>query len=101
LDGSSGEAPLEGYTPRPRESILCRSEGGLRLRIKLSDPSQVDKLLAFLAFDANVIVTQTEHDEVEVSFLGSLNTTAQMMESELRLRLWLASHPDVIAVMQE
>jgi hypothetical protein len=57
--------------------------------------------LAFLAFDTNVIVTRTEVDEVEVSFLGSLNTTAQMMESELRLRLWLSSHPDVIAVMQE
>jgi len=57
--------------------------------------------LAFLAFDANVIVTRIELDEVEVSFLGSLNTTAQMMESELRLRLWLSSHPDVIAVMQE
>lgn len=57
--------------------------------------------MAFLAFDANVIVTRIELDEVEVSFLGSLNTTAQMMESELRLRLWLSSHPDVIAVMQE
>jgi hypothetical protein len=57
--------------------------------------------LAFLAFDANVIVTQVAVDEVELSFLGSLNTTAQMMESELRLRLWLASHRDVIAVMYE
>jgi hypothetical protein len=71
------------------------------LRIRLSDPAQLDKLLAFLAFDPNVIVTQLEHDEVEVSFLGSLNTTAQMMESELRLRLWLTSNPDVIAVLQE
>jgi hypothetical protein len=77
------------------------AKGVSALRIKLSDPSQLDKLLSFLAFDANVIVTQTELDEVEVSFLGSLNTTAQMMESELRLRLWLSSHPDVIAVMQE
>jgi len=77
------------------------AKGVSALRIKLSDPSQLDKLLSFLAFDANVIVTQTELDEVELSFLGSLNTTAQMMESELRLRLWLSSHPDVIAVMQE
>jgi hypothetical protein len=38
---------------------------------------------------------------VEVSFLGSLNTSAQMMKSEQRLRLWLASHPDAIAVMHE
>jgi hypothetical protein len=57
--------------------------------------------LAFLAFDANAIVTKVAVDEVELSFLGSLNVTAQMMESELRLRLWLSSHPDVIAVMHE
>jgi hypothetical protein len=71
------------------------------LRIRLSDPSQLDRLLAFLEFDANVIVTQIADNEVEVSFLGSLNTTAQMMQSELRLRLWLASNPDVIAILQE
>jgi hypothetical protein len=71
------------------------------MRIRLSDAGQLEQLLAFLAFDANVIVSRIASDEVEVSFLGSLNTSAQMMESELRLRLWLASHPDVIAVMQE
>jgi hypothetical protein len=71
------------------------------MRIKLSDQSLLQKLLAFLEFDPNVIVTQLGPDEVEISFLGSLNTSAQMMESELRLRMWLASHPDVIAVMQE
>ena len=71
------------------------------MRIRLSDASQLQRLLSFLSFDANVVVTQIAVDEVEVSFLGSLNTSAQMMESELRLRLWLASHPDVIAVMQE
>jgi hypothetical protein len=71
------------------------------LRIKLSDANQLQRLLAFLAFDANVVVSQIALDEVEVSFLGSLNTSAQIMQSELRLKLWLASHPDVIAVMQE
>lgn len=71
------------------------------MRIKLSDERLLERLLAFLDFDPNVVVTQLGPDEVEVSFLGSLNTSAQMMESELRLRLWLASHPDVIAVMQE
>lgn len=71
------------------------------MRIKLSDEGQLERLLTFLAFDPNVIVSRLASDEVEVSFLGSLNTSAQMMESELRLRLWLASHPDVIAVMQE
>ena len=71
------------------------------MRIRLSDEGQLEQLLAFLAFDPNVIVSRIASNEVEVSFLGSLNTAAQMMESELRLRLWLASHPDVIAVMQE
>ena len=71
------------------------------MRIRLSDESQLEQLLSFLAFDPNVIVSRLASNEVEVSFLGSLNTSAQMMESELRLRLWLASHPDVIAVMQE
>ena len=71
------------------------------MRIKLSDERELKRLLAFLEFDPNVVVTQIGRDEVEVSFLGSLNTTAQMMQSELRLRMWLAAHPDVIAVMQE
>lgn len=71
------------------------------MRIKLSEAGQVERLLAFLAFDTNVIVTQIAVDEVEVSFLGSLNASAQVMQSELRLRMWLAAHPDVIAVMQE
>jgi hypothetical protein len=71
------------------------------VRIRLSDAKQLDKLLAFLAFDPNVVVSKISLQEVEVSFLGSLNTTAQIMESELRLRMWLAANPDVIAVMQE
>ena len=71
------------------------------MRIKLSDAGHVERLLAFLQFDTNVIATQIGLDEVEVSFLGSLNANAQVMQSELRLRMWLASHPDVIAVMQE
>jgi hypothetical protein len=71
------------------------------MRIRLSDEGQLQRLLAYLAFDPNVVVSQIGSAEVEISFLGSLNTSAQMMESELRLRLWLSSHPDVIAVMQE
>jgi hypothetical protein len=83
--------------------MLCsRTNGGSRkVRIKLSDATQLERLLSYLAFDSNVIVTQVEPDEVEVSFLGSLNTSAQVMQSELRLRLWLAAHPDVIATMHE
>lgn len=71
------------------------------MRIRISDAGQLERLLDFLAFDSNVIVTQLAADEVELSFLGSLNTSAQMMHSERRLRLWLGSHPDVIAVMHE
>ncbi|MDX6487274.1 MAG: hypothetical protein QOF43_2427 [Gaiellaceae bacterium] len=71
------------------------------MRIKLSDEQLLERLLAFLAFDPNVIVSQLAADEVEVSFIGSLNVDAQVMESELRLRLWLASHRDVVAVLQE
>jgi hypothetical protein len=82
--------------------MLCsETTGGAAVRIKLSDAGQVERLLAFLAFDSNVIVTKIADDEVEVSFLGSLNANAQVMQSELRLRMWLASHPDVIATMQE
>jgi hypothetical protein len=71
------------------------------LRIKISDARQLERLLDFLAFDSNAVISRLGEDEVEVSFLGSLNTSAQMMQSERRLRLWLGSHPDVIAVMQE
>lgn len=71
------------------------------MRIRLSDAEQLQRLLNFLAFDANVVVSQIAIDEVEVSFLGSLNTSAQVMQSELRLRMWLAAHPDVIAVLHE
>jgi hypothetical protein len=78
-----------------------RTRGELQLRIKISDEGLVERLLAFLAFDSNVIVSQIATDEVEVSFLGSLNASAQVMQSELRLRMWLAAHPDVIAIMQE
>jgi hypothetical protein len=80
---------------------MLSGRGESRMRITLSDSSQVERLLAFLAFDSNVIVTQIAVDEVELSFLGSLNTSAQVMQSELRLRLWLAAHPDVIAVLHE
>jgi hypothetical protein len=71
------------------------------MRIKLSEPSMLRKLLLVLAFDPSAVVTQLSDDEIEVSFAGSLNTNAQVMETELRLRAWLAAHPDVIAVMRE
>jgi hypothetical protein len=85
----------------PGRAYFDESEGVAAVRIKLSDADQLQRLLAFLAFDTNVIVSQIGRDEVEISFLGSLNASAQVMHSELRLKMWLAAHPDVIAVMQE
>jgi hypothetical protein len=69
------------------------------MRVQLSDPSQMRALYAFFAFDPDAIVTMGEH-EIEVSFLGSLNSEAQELEASLRLRSWLTSHPDVVAAIR-
>ena len=71
------------------------------LRVKLANPALMKRLLNYLAFDANVVVNQIADDEVEVSFLGSLNTDAQQMHTELRLRAWIAANPEAIAVLRE
>ena len=71
------------------------------MRVKLSKPGLIRGLLAEFAFDANVVVTQIADDEVEVSFLGSLNTNAQQMQTELRLRAWIGAHPASIVVVRE
>jgi hypothetical protein len=74
---------------------------GKDLRVKLSDPALLQRLKAFLAFDSNVVVTQIGDDEVEVSFLGSLNANAQQMQTELRIRAWIAANPGSVVVMRE
>ena len=71
------------------------------MRVKLSNPALLRGLLAEFAFDSNVIVTQLAEDEVELSFIGSLNATAQQMETELRMRAWLSAHPDAVVVVRE
>ena len=71
------------------------------MRVKLSNPALLRGLLAEFAFDANVIVTQLADDEVEVSFLGSLNASAQQMETQLRMQAWLSAHPETIVVVRE
>ena len=81
--------------------MFWQRKGGKVLRVKLSDPALLQRFQAFLAFDTNVIVTQIGDDEVEVSFLGSLNTNAQQMQTELRLRSWIAAHPASIVVVRE
>ena len=71
------------------------------MRVKLSQPRLVRGLVAEFEFDPNVVVTQIADDEVEVSFLGSLNAGAQQLETQLRMRAWLAAHPDAVAVVRE
>ena len=71
------------------------------MRVRLSDPHRLSQLVDYLAFDPTVVVTQLSADEVEVAFIGSLSMTGQMMETELRLRAWLAAHPDLIVTMSE
>jgi hypothetical protein len=74
---------------------------GSSVRVRLSDPQRLRQLVDYLQFDPTVVVTQLSEDEVEVAFIGSLSMTGQMMETELRLRAWLAAHPDVIVTMSE
>jgi hypothetical protein len=71
------------------------------VRVKVSDPALVRRLELYLAFDPNVVVTRLGEDEVEVSFLGSYNTNAQQMQTELRLRAWIAANPGSVVVMRE
>jgi hypothetical protein len=85
---------------RPPGDSVDDETGGL-LRVKLSNPGLLRGLVKEFAFDPNVVVTELADDEVEVSFLGSLNTSAQLMETELRLRAWLSAHPEAVVVMRE
>lgn len=71
------------------------------VRITLSNPARLPRLLAFLAFDSTAVVTPIGDSEVEVSFLGSLNESAQRCELELRLQAWLAANPDTIAAISD
>ena len=71
------------------------------MRVKVSNPELVRRLELFLTFDENDIVTRIAADEVEVSFLGSLNANAQQMQTELRIRAWIAANPGSVVVMRE
>jgi len=75
-------------------------EGGF-VRIHVSRPESLRRLEMFLAIDTEAVVTPLEGDALEISFLGSRNEWAQRKELELRLRSWLASHPDVVAVVSD
>lgn len=71
------------------------------MRIRISRPDALTRLQAFLAVDTDAIVTPLSELEIEISFLGSRNEWAQRKELELRLRTWLSSHPEVVAVVSE
>ena len=71
------------------------------MRVRLSDPQRLRQLVDYLAFDQTVVVTPLSDHEIEVAFIGSLSQTGQVMETELRLRAWLAAHPDMIVTMSE
>jgi hypothetical protein len=71
------------------------------MRVKVGDPALIRRLQQYLAFDPTVIVTQIADDELEVSFIGSLNLTAQHMQTELRLRAWISAHPEAIVTVRE
>jgi hypothetical protein len=71
------------------------------VRVKVSNPALVRRLELYLAFDPNVVVTRLGEDEVEVSFLGSLNTNAQQMQTELRLRAWMAVNREAVVVLRD
>jgi hypothetical protein len=71
------------------------------VRIHVSRPDALRRLQIFLAIDTEAIVTPIDEHELEISFLGSRNEWSQRKELELRLRSWLASHPDVVAVVSD
>ncbi len=66
------------------------------MRITVSDPARLRQLSVFLSFDPDAQVRVTDSDELEVWLVGSRNAWAQVAETEMRLRQWMAWHPDVI-----
>ncbi len=71
------------------------------MRITLSDQAHQRSLLRFLSLDPQLTATTLDERTLELSFTGSLNTDAQQMMTERRLRAWLAAHPEAIAVLSE
>jgi hypothetical protein len=82
-----------------RQPVQASSKKGSEVRIKLADSAQLRSLVLFLTFDQNALVTTVGESEIEVGFIGSMSIWAQQRETELRLRSWMASHPDAIAVI--
>jgi len=71
------------------------------LRIKVSDRTQLAQLIQFLTLDPDALVNRVTDEEIEIAFVGSLNTWAQATETMLRVHAWLAANPHVVATVHE
>jgi hypothetical protein len=70
------------------------------MRVELSDPAEVPDLVAYLV-DHSASVTSVRSGVIEVGFVGSWSTDTQIVETERRLRDWMALHPNVVVVLTE
>jgi hypothetical protein len=70
------------------------------MRLRLSDPSLISDLLEFLRSRPDVIVDVVDHDEVEVSLVGSYALDAMRMELYLRIRAWEAARRTSAALVE-
>ena len=64
------------------------------MRIRLSDPSLVDDLLAFLR-EKKCVAEQTSADTLDISLPEAGRADAARLELDLYLRVWEATHPGV------
>ena len=65
----------------------------------MSDPARLSELSTFLALDDAAHVAMTGPCNLDVWWVDSRNAWAQQMELELRLRTWMAAHPDAIVTV--
>jgi hypothetical protein len=61
------------------------------MRIRFSNPSDVDALLADSDLYPQVVLERVADDEVEASLLGSFRADAMTMNLELTLHAWAAA----------
>ena len=64
------------------------------MRVQISNPSQLDALIAALRSEPDAVVEPIRANELEVSLLGSYADDAMRMELYLRLRAWEATPHD-------
>lgn len=61
------------------------------MRIRITDPSLIPDLVAFLRDRLDAVVEQIDERELEVNLIGSYGGDAMQMELELRIRAWEAA----------